>query len=218
MTDKLLDQARALGDPTRNRIYRYIDDAEAPVGVAELTDLLECNHNAVRQHLRKLREASLIAELREKRTRPGRPRLLYVIRTDSGERWRRGGGAYQRLAIMLLDLHRTGGPAYDVGRRTAIALREDRKSEPSVEELTLMLARDGFAPELSEEAGTIILGNCPFEQVALMDAETVCEIHRGLIDGELARTEGKDGVRLIAMNPSLAGCEVLVGDCAAGCA
>jgi DNA-binding transcriptional ArsR family regulator len=41
-------EARALGDPTRYRIFRYIADARRPVGVAELTDLLGLNHNAVR--------------------------------------------------------------------------------------------------------------------------------------------------------------------------
>ena len=44
-------QAKALGDPTRHRIFRYIADAAAPVGVAELTDHVGLNHNAIRQHL-----------------------------------------------------------------------------------------------------------------------------------------------------------------------
>ena len=30
--------ARALGDPMRHRLFRYIVDAPGPVGVAELTD------------------------------------------------------------------------------------------------------------------------------------------------------------------------------------
>ena len=36
----LQQQARALGDPTRYAIFRYIAEADAPVGVAELTDHL----------------------------------------------------------------------------------------------------------------------------------------------------------------------------------
>jgi DNA-binding transcriptional ArsR family regulator len=44
-------EARALGDPTRHRLFRYIVDAARPVGVGELTDYEQLNHNAVRQHL-----------------------------------------------------------------------------------------------------------------------------------------------------------------------
>ena len=48
------EQARALGDPTRHAIFRYILDSGAPVGVGELTSHFGLNHNAVRQHLTKL--------------------------------------------------------------------------------------------------------------------------------------------------------------------
>ena len=70
-------QARALGDPTRYRLFRYIVDAEEPVSVGELTDFVQLNHNAVRQHLAVLKDAELIVDEIEDRDRPGRPRLLY---------------------------------------------------------------------------------------------------------------------------------------------
>lgn len=50
----LQEQARALGDPTRHRILRYVADAGRPVGVAELAEQVALNHNAVRRHLAKL--------------------------------------------------------------------------------------------------------------------------------------------------------------------
>ena len=40
-------QAKALGDPTRYRIFRYVADETDPVGVAELTEHLGLNHNAL---------------------------------------------------------------------------------------------------------------------------------------------------------------------------
>jgi hypothetical protein len=40
-------EARALGDPTRHRLFRHIAAAPEPVGVAELTDLVQLNHNDV---------------------------------------------------------------------------------------------------------------------------------------------------------------------------
>ena len=53
-------QARALGDPTRHELFRYIADAARPVEVAELTEHLGLHHNAIRQHLAKLVEAGLV--------------------------------------------------------------------------------------------------------------------------------------------------------------
>lgn len=49
--DPLQLSVRALGDPTRRRIFRNIAEATGPVAVAELTKLVGLNDNAVRQHL-----------------------------------------------------------------------------------------------------------------------------------------------------------------------
>jgi DNA-binding transcriptional ArsR family regulator len=57
MTANLQAQARALGDPTRYEVFRYIADASRPVDVAELTAHFGFNHNAIRQHLAKLVDA-----------------------------------------------------------------------------------------------------------------------------------------------------------------
>ena len=75
--DAATEQARALGDPTRNAIFRYIDAASDPVGVAELTDHFGLNHNAIRQHLAKLRDAGLVVEELAAPSGPGRPPLRY---------------------------------------------------------------------------------------------------------------------------------------------
>ena len=57
-------EARALGYPTRHRLYRYIVDAARPVGVGELTDYEQLNHNAVAV----LKDAGLVTEEVEDRT------------------------------------------------------------------------------------------------------------------------------------------------------
>ena len=50
----LQQQARALGDPTRHAIFRYIADGDGPADVAEITAHFGLNHNAIRQHLAEL--------------------------------------------------------------------------------------------------------------------------------------------------------------------
>lgn len=80
-------QAKALGDATRYRLFRFIVDAGKPVSIGELTAHVQLNHNAVRQHLAVLKEAELVMKETEQRDRPGRPRLLYLQHPEVGERW-----------------------------------------------------------------------------------------------------------------------------------
>ena len=74
----LQQQARALGDPTRHEVFRYLVDAARPVDVPELTEHFGLNHNAIRQHLAKLVDADLVVEETAPSTGRGRPRLRYT--------------------------------------------------------------------------------------------------------------------------------------------
>ena len=80
-------QARALGDPTRHEVFRYLVDADRPVDVAELTDHFGLNHNAIRQHLAKLVDAALVIEETAPRAGRGRPRLVYRLDPATESRW-----------------------------------------------------------------------------------------------------------------------------------
>lgn len=100
MAAGLQAEARALGNPTRHRLFRYIAGAPVPVGVAELTGHVQLNHNAVRQHLVVLKDAGLVIEETEQRGRPGRPRLLYRLHPEAAGRWDTPG-AYAWLASVL---------------------------------------------------------------------------------------------------------------------
>lgn len=72
-------QARALGDPTRYRIFRYVAEAGHPVSVAEITAHVELHHNGVRQHLAKLCDADLLIEEFAGPAGRGRPALQYRL-------------------------------------------------------------------------------------------------------------------------------------------
>ena len=79
----LQQQARALGDPTRHGIFRYLVDAGRAVDVAELTEHFGLNHNAIRQHLAKLVDADFVIEETAPSVGRGRPRLRYVVTPPS---------------------------------------------------------------------------------------------------------------------------------------
>lgn len=202
-------QAQALGDPTRFAIFEHVANSPDPIGVAELTERMGFNHNAIRQHLAKLVDADLVVESTEPRTTPGRPRLAYQARTDAFDRFQnRSGGSYQRLATMLLDLAATGDTPYEVGRRSAqcTELDEPTDDDGTIEAVMHRLDLDGFAP--SRDESTVRLDRCPFAELASDNAAVVCELHRGLIDGCLEQLSDTTTVALTPKPPATAGCLV----------
>jgi len=210
--DELQQQARALGDPTRHRLFRYIAEAREPVGVAELTAFVRLNHNAVRQHLAVLKDAGLVVEAVEDRSRPGRPRLLYRLHPEAAGQWGTTS-AYAWLASLLSDAIRRKQDPRQVGRQEGhrraaeLAGTGDR-----VELLETEMTRRGFRPNRVEHGRRVdfVLGRCPFEDVADSDPGTVCQLHLGLAEG---LTEGLGGLRverLVAKDPHRAGCRLVV--------
>lgn len=211
----LQHQAQALGDPSRFAIFEHIAGSATPVSVAELTELMGFNHNAIRQHLVKLLEADLISESTEKRPTRGRPRLTYQARSDAFDRFQnRPGGSYQRLAAMLLDLATSGDSAYEVGRRssacneTPMPVSVDPTNDEIVGALANRLELDGFSP--SVKGSKITLDRCPFADLAAVEPDIVCELHRGLIDGCLVALPGSVAAVLAPKSPQRAGCTVLI--------
>ena len=186
--ENLLRQGHALGDPTRHRIFRFIADSGRPVGVAELTEYVQLNHNAVRQHLAVLRDAGLVDEQVESAKRPGRPRLLYSLAPEAAGSWGTTG-PFELLASALAEALGSGESPYQVGvrlgRDRARQLRPRvRDTDPAELVQTEMLER-GFRPTMKIKGDLVeySLQRCPFSSVAEQNPEVVCELHRGLMDG-----------------------------------
>jgi predicted ArsR family transcriptional regulator len=207
----LQEQAKALGDPTRHRIFRYLADTDRPVDVAELTSHFELNHNAIRQHLAKLVEAALVIENTSPPEGPGRPRLIYRVDPAADGRWG-NEGPYQRLSLLLIDMIASGSTPEVAGRRAG---RETRIATPGpghdpISALQDAIARGGFDPKVRHQGDTIeyILANCPFAEAAAADADTICGLHLGLALGLADQLEGVTVDDLIRRNPHRAGCRL----------
>lgn len=213
MADESLQQeARALGDPTRHRIFRYIADADTPVGVSELTDFVQLNHNAVRQHLAVLKDAGLVMEEVEDRSRPGRPRLLYRLHPEASERWG-GAGAYSWLAGLLAAALRLREGPRRVGRAEGRRLAAGTPAGADrVEAFEEELTRRGFRPVRSDRGRRVefVLGRCPFAEVAASDPATVCDLHLGLAEGMAEQLGGLEVQRLVPRDAHRAGCRLAV--------
>lgn len=212
MSADLQLQARALGDATRYRLFRYIVDAARPVAVDELTAHIRLNHNAVRQHLAVLKEAGLVIEETEPRERPGRPRLLYRQHPEVAERWD-VPGSYAWLAGLLSTAIRRGQEPRQAGRQDGHrrAAEISGPGDPA-DLMELELSRRGFRPARTgqERQLEFTLGRCPFAEVAAADPGTVCQLHLGLAEG---LTEGLGQLQVEALtprNPFDAGCRLTV--------
>lgn len=211
--DDLLVQSRALGDPTRNAIFVYVRDARRPVGVAELTDHFGLNHNAIRQHLAKLRNAGLLLESHEAPAGPGRPPLRYEPAAGAVERWG-GTGPYEALSMLLLALVRGDGTPREVGRDYGRRLADEhRPGADAIEILEAVARRLGFEPQVqATDAGAdVVLERCPFTGPAAAAPDIVCDIHHGIAEGIAERSAGVATVTdLVVRPPARAGCRIRV--------
>jgi predicted ArsR family transcriptional regulator len=204
-------QARALGDPTRHAIFRYLADAGVPVDVAELTDHFGLNHNAIRQHLTKLLSAALVTEEQSPSSGRGRPRLNYRIDPSAESRWG-VTGPYERLSLLLSEVVRTGDSALEVGRRAGRRQRLGSATEDDpVASVVDAMEREGFDPvaRVRGDQVDVVLRTCPFATTALADPDTVCSIHLGFAEGVAERTGGRVVVdELVPHDPRRANCRL----------
>lgn len=203
-------QARALGDPTRYDIFRYVADASAPVRVATLVEQFGLNYNAVRQHLAKLTEAGLLTEERGAPT-TGRPPLQYRVTPAAMGAWG-APGPYELLAVLLLDVAKGTHTPVEAG--AVAGRRAVSRYEPGSEGLDILeaeMASRGFEPrrEMRGKFVELVLDRCPFEAAACADPDIVCEVHRGIAEGILEAMGSDYRVRrLIAYPPKRAGCRL----------
>lgn len=210
-------QAKALGDPTRFRIFRYLFDARRPVGVAELTNFTMLNHNAVRQHLDVLARAGLVSQAVEtERTRPGRPRLMYTMTPEVAGLWGTPN-AYEYLATLLSEAIRTGVSPEEVARATGRRRGKELTADPGGSAVGLVageMARIGFRPSVRRHGRQVdvVLERCPFASAAAANPGEICGLHRGLAEGLTDACDGLHVENLITKNPHRGGCRLILSE------
>ncbi len=185
MDTDLLNQSRALGDPTRHAIFRHIVSSKTPVGVAELTNKFGLHHNAIRQHLSKLVKAKLITESKFSVKGRGRPRLRYELAATAESRWG-VTGPYERLTFLFSEIIRSGDTPVEVGRRSVqLNTTPNQNDSDPIESMSEVMARYGFDPKVKRKGKyiDIVFGSCPFETTAIVDPENVCGLHHGIAQG-----------------------------------
>jgi predicted ArsR family transcriptional regulator len=195
---------RALASPVRTRILEVLE-AEVDLDAATLGVRLDLHVNTVRTHLRVLEEAGLVVPREEERDRPGRPRLLYrpVDTTQAATPVTEDRG-YRFLATVLASyveasLTDPAGAAEQAGAAWGSFLVERpgpfaRLDDAEVlERLLALLGEFGFEPVLDDAPDgdpRVLLGRCPFHEVAREHQDVVCSVHLGLMRGALQELGG----------------------------
>ena len=182
---------RALADEHRVRILEELRAEPDGLGVQELSAQLGLHANTVRWHLGILDEAGFIDSRPAPDGKPGRPRMLYVVRPGAVDPAPRD--EHRLLATILTgciaELSDGAQRAQEAGRVWGRYLvrrpspLEHVSDKQAVAEVTRLLDEEGFAAVA--EGTDIHMRRCPFHDLAETNPEIVCAVHRGLIAGSL---------------------------------
>ena len=194
-----LELLKTLGDNTRYAIYLELARAPRPLATAEIARTLELHPNTVRPHLERMRDLGLVEVTVAATGAVGRPQHRYALAGDAPSL-----GLEPPVFPLLTRILLTGAAAggidpddlVDAGREQGAAAAGARRvggptEEPTVDALEAELAALGFDPARIDDgaAVTIAFSHCPFRDLAEAHPELVCGIHRGMVDGFVARED-----------------------------
>lgn len=189
-----VEAAAALAEPTRRRLYDFVVRAGRPVGRDEAAEALDLPRQTAAFHLDRLADEGLLDvrfERRSGRVGPGagRPAKLYV---RSGREVsiqlpdRRYDLAGLLLAAALEEAQSSQEPPRQVLERHARKLGADLGAEAAGERRPVPALLEDLGFEPAEEAGEVVLRNCPFHELAKQHTELVCGMNLHLLEGVLA--------------------------------
>jgi predicted ArsR family transcriptional regulator len=187
------DASPALASIHRRRLFALL--CEAPHDAHQLSAAIGLHVTTVRFHLDVLQRAGLVSSRSQPRTTVGRPRTVYSAASPPEQ-----PDGYQMLT-RLLATHLADTPeeraerSERAGAAWAAEVAADREesaestSEGAVNAVNGLFKDLGFDPELAGDRAhrRIDLHACPFRATAQANPEVVCSLHRGLLQGFLAR-------------------------------
>lgn len=194
LTDPEPDAGTGLG-ATRRQVLDVLRRSDRPLGAAEVAERIGLHLNTARFHLDALVSSRRARRTAEKRSSPGRPKIVYVPVVD--EPTTAGVRSFRLLAEMLTGLTASvlGDPTPAAaetgrawGRHLADAPPPSRRTDApeATRRLVALLDDIGFAPEAVSGGTEIQLHHCPFREVAEQHQDVVCAIHLGLMQGALS--------------------------------
>jgi predicted ArsR family transcriptional regulator len=191
----------------RDRILRELLAATHGATATEMAEVVGVHRPGAAHHLR-----ALVAGEQARATTPstggrGRPSTVFVA-TDPDP--------YRTLAGWLATTIDHGADARRTGRSIGGALADAATSgrpdgHDTVTLIGRLAAHHGFTPavEPGDDGGVdVVLGTCPYVDIATQRADVVCALHLGLAEGIAARTKTAEVVDLTVTDPVTAGCRI----------
>jgi len=199
----------ALADPVRRGLYEFAAKSDHPIGRDEAASALGLGRSTAAFHLDRLAQEGLLAvEFRRLggKTGPGSGRPAKLYRRPATEvsvslPERRYELAGHVLASAIEQADETGEPVRDAVRR--IAADAGRAAGAAATSFEEALESNGFEPRM-EPGGDVVLGNCPFHQLAREHTGLVCDLNLELIRGVAAGC--CDESRAILQDPTAGRC------------
>lgn len=186
----------------QSRVLAVLQQATAPLRLAELEAATGLHGNTLRGHLGALVDQQRVTRVAIRRTGRGRPAWGYIAREPE----------YAALALALAEgMDATGSDGLEPaavrggrawGERLRTQLAPDDTIAPR-DRVLLALEHTGFEPR--EEGEEISLTACPLLDAARAHPSVVCAVHLGLVEGVL----GRAGATL-RPRPETLGCRVVL--------
>jgi predicted ArsR family transcriptional regulator len=204
----------ALADPARRALYRFVTEADAPVSRDQAAAGVGLPRHTAKFHLDRLvGEGLLDTEFRRLSGRrgpgAGRPAKLYrrsARQFDVTLPQRQYDIAGRILAGAVDTAAATGAPVVEAVREAAGEEGRRLAGEPGTDSLVDLLSALGYEPR--GEAGRVVLGNCPFHDLATRHTALVCGMNRDMLSAVLDE-RGDAGVDA-ALEPAAGRCCVVL--------
>ena len=180
------------------RVLDLLVASSSPQSVAQVVETTGLHANTVRAHLALLIDMGRVEAVPERRSSPGRPRLLYrAVATTPTDPYR---ALAAELAAGVSDGMPGDTPGAAAGRRLARAQRTKNGDDGPVDpDTAVAMAAEGL-DVLGFETSTDPLGDrlylsvCPFLEMAKAD-RAICRLHHEMLRGFFSELDSGVSVR-----------------------
>jgi predicted ArsR family transcriptional regulator len=183
-----LSAVASISDPTRRALYDYVSRSAVPAGRDEAAAALGIPRGTAAFHLERLVESGILEaefQRRSGRSGPGAGRPAKLYRAAAGEISASVPERHYDLVAELLssavdESGRTGNPIVETLKQVSTGF--GRALGASEGSLDAVLESTGYEP-VDDDAGGLLLSNCPFHRLARSHTQTICGANVALLQG-----------------------------------
>lgn len=195
----------------RTHVIQVLRDSLVPVSVQDIAEQVGMPATTARFHLEALADAGMAERVRQVRSTPGRPKVLYegVLPNQTHERAQGYRVFAETLVTHVIEL--AEDPAADLyrmgtewGRQLTRLPDEPVTEDEALGRLGAKLDALWFAPEMAAQPGggtVVVLHHYPFVTAAHVGPDAVCAVYRGMMDGILTALGSGHRVAAISAEP-----------------